>query len=76
MSSKVPAPELIVVARDLELRYGSHVALARSTFEIPKVGVVSVIGPNGSGKSTLLCSPGRAGPDRSREPAGAGNGTR
>jgi ABC-type Mn2+/Zn2+ transport system ATPase subunit len=45
---------LIVEATDLELRYGSYVAVAASTFEIPPVGVVSVIGPNGSGKSTLL----------------------
>lgn len=46
--------ELLVAARDLELRYGSFVAVARSSFEIPAVGVISVIGPNGSGKSTLL----------------------
>jgi ABC-type Mn2+/Zn2+ transport system ATPase subunit len=44
----------LVEARDLELRYGSHVALTDSTFQIPRVGVVAVIGPNGSGKSTLL----------------------
>jgi iron complex transport system ATP-binding protein len=46
--------DLIVEAEDLELRYGSFVAIAASTFQIPRVGVVSVIGPNGSGKSTLL----------------------
>jgi manganese transport system ATP-binding protein len=39
---------------DLELRYGSYVAVAASSFTIPRVGVVAVIGPNGSGKSTLL----------------------
>ncbi len=44
----------IVEARDLELRYGSYVAISTSSFQIPRVGVVSVIGPNGSGKSTLL----------------------
>ncbi len=54
MSTPRSTDPVIAIARDLELRYGSHVALARSTFEIPKVGVVSVIGPNGSGKSTLL----------------------
>lgn len=48
------AADLLVEAQDLELRYGSHVALARSTFRVPHVGVVAVIGPNGSGKSTLL----------------------
>ncbi|MGH8873820.1 MAG: metal ABC transporter ATP-binding protein [Acidimicrobiia bacterium] len=46
--------EPAVVARDLELRYGSRVALARSSFEIPSARVTAVIGPNGSGKSTLL----------------------
>jgi manganese transport system ATP-binding protein len=47
-------PDWVVRARDVELRYGSYVALAASSFQIPAVGVVSVIGPNGSGKSTLL----------------------
>jgi len=45
---------LIVEATELELRYGSFIAVTASTFHIPRVGVVSVIGPNGSGKSTLL----------------------
>jgi manganese transport system ATP-binding protein len=49
-----PGPGLLVEAADLELRYGAYVALAASTFQVPKVGVVAVIGPNGSGKSTLL----------------------
>ncbi|MDQ1245948.1 MAG: iron complex transport system ATP-binding protein [Actinomycetota bacterium] len=44
----------LAVARDLELSYGSHVALRASSFEIPLVGATAVIGPNGSGKSTLL----------------------
>lgn len=48
------AAEWVVSAQDVELRYGSYVALAASSFQIPMVGVVSVIGPNGSGKSTLL----------------------
>ncbi len=46
--------DMIVEATDLELRYGSFIAVAHSTFHIPRVGVVSVIGPNGSGKSTVL----------------------
>lgn len=46
--------EPLIDAEDVELRYGSFVALARSTFRVPRVGVVAVIGPNGSGKSTLL----------------------
>jgi iron complex transport system ATP-binding protein len=55
VSPAPPDPEVpLVEARDLELRYGSHVALAASSFTVPPVGVVAVIGPNGSGKSTLL----------------------
>jgi manganese transport system ATP-binding protein len=49
-----PSGDPVVVAEGLELRYGSFVAGAPSSFTIPPVGVVSVIGPNGSGKSTLL----------------------
>jgi manganese transport system ATP-binding protein len=45
---------VLVEAEALELRYGSYVALAESSFIVPRVGVVAVIGPNGSGKSTLL----------------------
>ena len=46
----------LVDASEIELRYGSYVALAASSFQVPKVGVVAVIGPNGSGKSTLLAA--------------------
>lgn len=43
-----------VVATDLELGYGKHVAVATSSFEIPAGAISALIGPNGSGKSTLL----------------------
>jgi len=45
---------LMAEATDVVLRYGSHTALARSSFTVPMDGVTAVIGPNGSGKSTLL----------------------
>lgn len=43
-----------VTATDVEFRYGSHVAIAKSSFTIPSGAVTSLIGPNGSGKSTIL----------------------
>jgi manganese transport system ATP-binding protein len=43
-----------VAASDVTFAYGRTVALAPSSFTIPKGGVTVVIGPNGSGKSTLL----------------------
>lgn len=45
---------LAVEARELTLGYGPHVAIAASTFVVPRPGITAVIGPNGSGKSTLL----------------------
>lgn len=39
---------------DVQVRYGSIVALDGCTLEIPAGVSVAVIGPNGSGKSTLL----------------------
>lgn len=44
----------VVTAEDLVLRYGSVVALERSSFAIPAGVVTALIGSNGSGKSTLL----------------------
>lgn len=46
--------EPMIVARNLELAYGSRTAIAQSSFTIPRVGLTAVIGPNGSGKSTVL----------------------
>lgn len=43
-----------VTATDVEFRYGRTVAIAQSSFTIPKGVVTTLIGPNGSGKSTLL----------------------
>ncbi len=46
--------DIAVTARDLQLAYGEHAALAASDLDIPAGTVTTVIGPNGSGKSTLL----------------------
>ncbi len=43
-----------IVARDLVLGYGRHVALQRADLEVPSASFTCLIGPNGSGKSTLL----------------------
>ena len=46
----------VVKGAELELRYGSRVALAASDFTVPAAAVTAVIGANGSGKSTLLAA--------------------
>lgn len=43
-----------VVAEELTLTYGEHVAVARATFALPHGRTTAIIGPNGSGKTTLL----------------------
>jgi len=50
----VRVSEIAVEATDLTLAYGSHVAIAASSFVVPRPGITAVVGPNGSGKSTLL----------------------
>ena len=43
-----------IEAADVEYRYGSDVAVARSSFTVPVGAITALIGPNASGKSTLL----------------------
>ena len=43
-----------VTASNVEFRYGSTIAIARSSFTIPREAITTLIGPNGSGKSTIL----------------------
>ncbi|MDJ0960150.1 MAG: metal ABC transporter ATP-binding protein [Acidimicrobiia bacterium] len=46
--------DAVVIATDVVLGYGAHIAVDRSSFTIPRPGITAVIGPNGSGKSTIL----------------------
>jgi len=43
-----------VVARDLERRFGSFVAVDRVSFEIERGEIFGFLGPNGAGKSTTI----------------------
>ncbi len=43
-----------VTARDVSFRFGAHLAVSTSTFEIPVGAITAIVGPNGSGKSTLF----------------------
>ncbi|MDK1018129.1 MAG: metal ABC transporter ATP-binding protein [Actinomycetota bacterium] len=43
-----------IEALDVEFRYGSHLAIAASSFTVPEAAITALIGPNGSGKSTIL----------------------
>jgi len=45
---------LAIEAKDVEYRYGSSIAVARSSFSVPEGAITALIGPNASGKSTLL----------------------
>ena len=53
-SAVVVDRDTTIVARDVCVHYGSAVALAPSSLEIPRGQSVALVGPNGSGKSTLL----------------------
>jgi phosphate transport system ATP-binding protein len=46
--------EVVFSVNDLEVRYGSHLAVAGVTMEIAANEVTAMIGPSGCGKSTLL----------------------
>jgi ABC-2 type transport system ATP-binding protein len=46
--------DVLIAARGVERRFGSHVALHPVELEIHPGELVAVIGPNGAGKSTLV----------------------
>ena len=43
-----------LAARDVEVRYGTVVAVRAATFLVPPGGMLAVTGPSGAGKSSLL----------------------
>lgn len=45
---------MTLACRDLEVRYGDHVALQPTTLELSAGEFVALVGPNGAGKSSLL----------------------
>lgn len=67
----------VIVGEDVDLAYGTRVAVSRATFTIPGAAITVLIGSNGSGKSTLmnaitgLCQPVRGRLDIFGRPAPA-----
>ncbi len=43
-----------IAVRDLAKRYGDHVAVAGTTFEVERGEAFGILGPNGAGKTTTL----------------------
>ncbi len=50
----MPVTHPAIVATNVVFKYGSHTAVAPSSFCIPEGSITTIIGPNGSGKSTML----------------------
>jgi manganese transport system ATP-binding protein len=50
----MPVTQPAVLATNATFKYGSHTAVAPSSFCLPEGSITAIIGPNGSGKSTTL----------------------
>ena len=44
----------LIIARNLQQRFGKELALADTSFEVQRGEFVSIVGPSGCGKSTIL----------------------
>jgi ABC-2 type transport system ATP-binding protein len=44
----------LIEVRELSKAYGTHIAVDRISFDVPKGQIVGFLGPNGAGKSTTL----------------------
>jgi phosphate transport system ATP-binding protein len=51
-----PTPEKVFTLREVGISYGSHLAVARVSMDVPRSQITAIIGPSGCGKSTLLRS--------------------
>ena len=53
-SSGMPAQEMIMEARDLQVHYGEYLAVRNVNLQIHRNEITALIGPSGCGKSTII----------------------
>ncbi len=49
-----PDPDVVLAARDVSVRFGGNLAVARASIQLGRNEIVGLIGTNGAGKSTLM----------------------
>lgn len=75
-SSAVPAGQILLEIKDVELRFGGVVSLKDVSFSVAQGDIHAVIGPNGAGKSSLLnCISGLYRPQHGSIELRSGNGS-
>lgn len=53
-SASLPAQEMIMEARDLQVHYGDYLAVRNVNLQIHRNEITALIGPSGCGKSTII----------------------